>query len=970
MKETLLSCFLALGLVVNAQQTTFFTEDWEGAAGGTSGTWTLGHTGTLSGYPYNQFSVQNAFENPCGGQISGNASAQIIGITSDTGGMSCDYLNGSAANANYAPIIYHQIDATAYSALQLSFKWKCNGEGGSFSSNDYGELVYSLDGTTWTTINSGYRSGSSTAVSTVTDFPLPAALNNQVFYLGFRFVYDADSVQNQPGFIVDDIELKGSAASCSGTPNTPTASINYIMGPVGTGLALSSAGGSAAGGLTYQWEFSDNNGISWTSISGATATNLNTTAPNYLDGTVLSYRLRTDCLGSSSFSYSNIVTFKIDKYCAAGISTVNSTLERITGVQVADVNNTTSATTNSYDQTAVTVHVEKGNSYPFTISIANFNADQTSLWIDYNHDGEFSADEQTNATVNAASTTGTLTIPTTAQTGNTRMRIRTNNNAAPNACGISTYGEYEDYTLNIAGPVSYCPAGTESTDTESISSVVFADISNNSTSTDGYEDFTSVVGHVNAGQTYNFSAVGPSNSGDQVLVWIDFNQDGDFDDAGEQVLVTGNQSAPYTGSITIPATALGGTTRMRVRLNYAVLLGNSTPCGNSYYGQVEDYTLNISVPLSYCQAGSSSGLPMSNVTFADINNNSASTAGYADYTNVVGNVTQGQSYNFSATAGTSSSTDKVIVWIDLNQDGDFDDAGEQVLASEAHTSPWAGSITIPATASVGITRMRIRLYDSGSSGANTTSCGNSDLGQVQDYTLNIAAPPSYCTAGASNEAFEKITTVTFADINNNSTSTAGYEDFTNVVGNVTKGQFYIFAASFNNNTSVTDQVMVWIDYNHDMDFDDPGELVVMTDPGLSPWIGNVTIPTDALTGPTRMRVRLHNSAASGANSTPCGFSDLGQVEDYTLNIGDLAVSDISKSNINAYPNPVKDIFNIEAQGNIKSVKVFDASGKQLMTKEVNSAKSQIDFSKFTSGVYIVTSVLEDGTSTSTKVIKE
>ncbi|WP_410493739.1 T9SS type A sorting domain-containing protein [Chryseobacterium sp. SC28] len=55
---------------------------------------------------------------------------------------------------------------------------------------------------------------------------------------------------------------------------------------------------------------------------------------------------------------------------------------------------------------------------------------------------------------------------------------------------------------------------------------------------------------------------------------------------------------------------------------------------------------------------------------------------------------------------------------------------------------------------------------------------------------------------------------------------------------------------------------------------------------------------------------------------------------------------------------------------MKSVKVYDVTGKQILTKEINAAQSQIDFSRFSSGVYIVNTAMEDGTTTSTKVIKQ
>ncbi len=105
--------------------------------------------------------------------------------------------------------------------------------------------------------------------------------------------------------------------------------------------------------------------------------------------------------------------------------------------------------------------------------------------------------------------------------------------------------------------------------------------------------------------------------------------------------------------------------------------------------------------------------------------------------------------------------------------------------------------------------------------------------------------------------------------------------------------------------------------------------------------------------------------AAGANT---GY---GQAEDYTVNVGaKLAVTESSKAGIKAYPNPVKDIFNIEAPSKIKTVKVYDVAGKQILTKDLSEAKSQIDFSRFSAGIYVVTTLLENGTSTSTKVIKK
>ena len=151
--------------------------------------------------------------------------------------------------------------------------------------------------------------------------------------------------------------------------------------------------------------------------------------------------------------------------------------------------------------------------------------------------------------------------------------------------------------------------------------------------------------------------------------------------------------------------------------------------------------------------------------------------------------------------------------------------------------------------------------------------------------VQVALTPSsgcYCTAGSPDITFEKISNVSYNTINNPSTSTAGYENFTTISTNVVQQSTLPMTVTIANPFN-TDQVLVWIDFNQNGSFTDPGERVFVSAQGNGPHTGNITIPATSLLGPTRMRIRMHD-AGFGGNVTPCGNSAYGQVEDYTVNI--------------------------------------------------------------------------------------
>ena len=144
--------------------------------------------------------------------------------------------------------------------------------------------------------------------------------------------------------------------------------------------------------------------------------------------------------------------------------------------------------------------------------------------------------------------------------------------------------------ITAKSPDAYCSASGGCD--EYISRVIFNDI-DNSSGCSGYGDYTNISTIVNAGDTYDLTIEnGNIYSSDDLGVWIDWNQDEDFDDAGENVVCDINNGGNGTFSVTIPSNATAGSTVMRIRMKWT---GSDcgSPCGTTTYGEVEDYTINV-----------------------------------------------------------------------------------------------------------------------------------------------------------------------------------------------------------------------------------------------------------------------------------------------------------------------------------------------------------------------------------------
>jgi hypothetical protein len=111
-----------------------------------------------------------------------------------------------------------------------------------------------------------------------------------------------------------------------------------------------------------------------------------------------------------------------------------------------------------------------------------------------------------------------------------------------------------------------------------------------------FNDFSYKRTCLTKGQTYPLTVnVAGGFSGAKLWVWVDWNNDTDFTDAGEQVLNSATGSTlQYNVNVTPPPSAIIGEVRMRIR--YEVVSQptfTASPCGASSFGEVEDYTIVV-----------------------------------------------------------------------------------------------------------------------------------------------------------------------------------------------------------------------------------------------------------------------------------------------------------------------------------------------------------------------------------------
>ena len=141
-------------------------------------------------------------------------------------------------------------------------------------------------------------------------------------------------------------------------------------------------------------------------------------------------------------------------------------------------------------------------------------------------------------------------------------------------------------------PDPYCSAGGGCD--EYISRVQFNTI-DNSSECDGYGDYRSLSTVIRKGSSCGITVTNAVPYDDDACdVWVDWNRNWSFSDAGESVTLGGGPSV-FSGTITAPMIAVLGETSLRIRLRYQESV---EPCGTWTYGEVEDYTVIVAASVT------------------------------------------------------------------------------------------------------------------------------------------------------------------------------------------------------------------------------------------------------------------------------------------------------------------------------------------------------------------------------------
>lgn len=421
-----------------------------------------------------------------------------------------------------------------------------------------------------------------------------------------------------------------------------------------------------------------------------------------------------------------------------------------------------------------------------------------------------------------------------------------------NCSGVSS----NSIALKVAFSPCYCASSANNSNFADIGNVSISNlyngnanpIINNTNAINTYSDFTlQTPAILERGLNYPISVAQISSSiffSSYVTVFIDFDQNGSFSMSETFGLGATNSSIggnEVVSNIQIPLNALLGTTRMRITL----VEGSTTiqsPCSYFTYGEVEDYSVNIT-------SAQPCTLPVvAGIAVADNNPvcpNSLFTL-----------LLNGASQFSSLTYQWQKSTDS-LSWTNI-----FNASNKSLNVFQQLPTFYRCLVTCTGTTDTsGVCFVNMASNNQCYCNSGATYSGYSDIGNVKISTLNNGTD--------TNAVF-------------NLNSNKKYSDYSQIPATpLIRGRFYkISVTQIDSSSFFANGVGVFIDFDGSGDFNSSESFILgYTAPGNGGniLVDSLLIPTSAVLGLTRMRIVL-----SSGTINPCGSYVWGETEDYTI----------------------------------------------------------------------------------------
>lgn len=443
-----------------------------------------------------------------------------------------------------------------------------------------------------------------------------------------------------------------------------------------------------------------------------------------------------------------------------------------------------------------------------------------------------------------------------------------------NTCGTGPTSA--TWTFTTKSTRCYCiPTGSETIHGNGITRVVYSSINNSTTgSTPVYNDYsTTHIGNAQQGSTMPIAVTTSTNDGGgkakeyNIYIYVDWNNDGDFVDAGENPLFGKVKSNTFNGTIPIALTATLGYHTMRIGIAEKKKGGDNeipTPCYTGRKVAFEDYTINVTAAAGCASAPTVLTNP-ANVTVA----NGANTS----FTGTFGNLPTSYFWEVSTDGGVNYTT--------LTNSGVYTNSTTTTLNLTGVTAAMNGFM--------------YRITASNACGSTTNS---------SVATLTISTAFCFSTHAFTTHWISRV----FTDGNLKDTShsgspamsTNGYGDYKNIViGRQSPGgglniSFELGSTSAGPSLNRS-RVAAWVDWNGNNVFDAAEKLYTTGTLGVLEATFGIVVPDEIQPGNYRLRIRTRNT---GEVTDPCTATGVaGETEDYTISIvSDCAAAILSVTN--------------------------------------------------------------------------